>query len=188
MIAEDLGGKGVSPMSTSPRPFRPRLESLEGREVPSALGFFLASMQPALQQQTDVVNADFSRLQADVAAQVSAPATANSQALAMTTANDQAVLQGDFNKLVATNELVNVLGVLGTLQRQLDTGDIPLLAPLLRTTLASNNAVLNLPAQVTVLGDQTLVANPNTTVNQAQASFGFPSPLTLKIVLPFVIR
>jgi hypothetical protein len=85
--------------------FRPQLERLEGREMPSTLGFFLPTLiQPVVQatnqltSQLNTMNSDFSKLQKD--------ATAAAGAFNQTIASDYAKLGNDFGQITALNSQV----------------------------------------------------------------------------------
>jgi hypothetical protein len=154
--------------------FRPRLESLEGRDLPSTTGVLLFLFGAGLQQQTTTANNDFTTLQNDVNTQKNGPVGANFQQLATTTNNDLQQLQKDFTTLKNSAQFGSTI-LLFAFVGGLDSTDFFFIFSFSQSLQNANGDVNNLPGQVTGLGNQTFANFPGTTINQSQNAFGFSS-------------
>jgi hypothetical protein len=160
------------------RPFHPSLESLEGRELPSAAGFVLSFLGGGLMQANSKVTADFNTLTASVNTQKNSPAGANFQALAATTDSNRAQLQTDFTALKNTTQFDTFIAFAAFSQGNLDQIDFFFAFSFLGSLGTANTTINNTPGSVASLGNQTFTFFPTTTVNQSQQAFNFPT-LTL---------
>jgi hypothetical protein len=162
-------------MSNSLSPsFRPRLEALEARDLPSNTGILLFFLGAGLQQQNNTVNSDFSTLQTNVNTQQQA--LTGFAALAQTTDSSRGTLQKDFTALKNTVQFDTFILLFSF--SSLQSSDLFFAFSFFNNLQTSNTNINNLPGQVSDLGNKTLNFFPMTTINQVQNSFGFPS-LTL---------
>jgi hypothetical protein len=172
----------MSRTATSPRPFRPRLESLEGRELPATVGLLVFGLSQSLQLQVNAANTDFNRLQADVGVQVAASqfngSSGSVAAIAPVVDGDRAVVQSDFNHLRANGFLASIVLSPALLSAVLRRRDAFAIGPAVAAGQAVSNEINSLPGQVAALGNLPLRSSPSMTVNAAQLFFGFSS-LTL---------
>jgi hypothetical protein len=160
------------------RPFRPCLEPLEGRDVPSFTGLLLFGLTQTVQPQVNTVNADVNQLKADVATQVAAPQlmgpTNSVQAQAPVVNNDLTTLQSDFNRLRDNTLFGGVFFSYAVVSNTLTPDDIFFVVPAFIALQAGNNEINTVPAEVLPVGVQPLSSVPGMTVNAAQQMFGFP--------------
>jgi hypothetical protein len=136
--------------------FRPQLETLEGRELPSAFGGLLFFQGQQLQAQNTKVNNDFSTLKTDIGTFTTTPSTTN--AMAVTGAN--ASLQTDFTTLKnqAKNEQNLLFFSLFSGQLQQSDGLFVLIA--FNDLNQANTTIKNLPGQVAAQGTAQFDASP----------------------------
>jgi hypothetical protein len=171
------------------RPFRPRLESLEGRDLPSGTGVLLFFLSQGLQQQVQKVEADNNQLTADVNALAALPKQAvNTFSITQQNATkavdaDRAKLQSDFSTLKGMAQQDQLFMTLALLGGNLDQTDFFLALLSFNAANQAQNDVNNLPGQVAADGQK--LTNLYTgffvdqTVNQVQQAFGYSSPLAL---------
>lgn len=164
--------RSVSP----PSPFRPRLESLEGRELLASAGVEVLLLTQPLAQQTTKVNNDFTTLKNDVNNQLVPATSASAASTASTTVNgDAQKLQTDFTQLKSQTATIQRLAAATVPDRTLDRMDQVFVLLGYRTLTSALSDVNNLPGQVSSLGTLTLTHFPGITVNGALNTFGFSS-------------
>jgi hypothetical protein len=161
--------------TTSSSRFRPSLEALEGRELPSTAGILLFIAGQTVQQADQKVQADNTKLQADVNTQKNSPLGSNFQALAATTNADRAQLQTDFTALKNANQQAQGLELFAFLSGGFDQTDVFFLFTSLGSINQGTSDAQSVPGQVTSLGNQTFMFFPTTTINQSEMAFGFPA-------------
>jgi hypothetical protein len=161
--------------------FRPRLESLEGRELPSGAGFFLFLLGGGLQNQVNAVNKDMSNLQGTVQTMTTTQdPNAFTSASRATDANLKQ-LQTDFTALKNTSQSDNGFLSLAWFSGALDSSDIFFLFSYFGQAQAAANDISSLPGQVAAQGQKTVTLGfvGNVPINAIQASQGLTSPLAI---------
>jgi hypothetical protein len=150
------------------RSFRPQLECLERRDVPSSLS-----------SETTALTKAYGTLQTDVGILVNTPNPspfAANQRINTMVNSDVAPVQSAYNSLKGTVKQDQTLMLLG-LSYSYSTGNLNgeyfFLAGLAAVAKA-NQQLTSIPGQVTGLGNETLKNYAPLTVNGAQADFNFP--------------
>jgi hypothetical protein len=167
----------MSRTAPSPRTFRPRLEALEGRELPSVAGLVVLGVSQALQAQVNAANNDLSRLRTDANAEAAAAQffgpSGSVQAIAPQVNGDLSDLQRDFNGLRTTNFIAGIVFSPAFLSAVLRRRDAFAIGPAVAAQQAVSNEVNSLPGQVSPLGDLILQSNASMSVNDGQQFFDF---------------
>jgi hypothetical protein len=155
---------------------------LEARDVPSGTGLLLFLLTGPLQQQTQAVSLDATKLLTDVNAEVAAPLlvgpAGSAQSVAPAVNTDLNTLKGDFTRLQGTTRFDQFVFFLA-FGANLDQGDLFSVFVFFGALQNAANDVGNLPAAVGALGARPLEFFPALTVNGAQQLFGFP-PVALQ--------
>jgi hypothetical protein len=160
------------------RSCRPRLESLEGRELPSGAGFFLYLLGGGLQNQVNAVNKDMTNLQGSVQTMTTTQDSNTFTSASQATDANLKQLQTDFTALKNTSQSDNGFLTLALFSGALDSSDIFFLFSYFGQAQAAANDISILPRQVAAQGQQT-VSVLQFSVNFTQQLLGLTSPLAL---------
>jgi hypothetical protein len=160
-------------------PFRPCLERLEGRELPSGTGFLLFLFAQGLQQEVNSAKGQYTTLQnavnAEVAAQSFSGPTNSVESAAPAVNGDLGVLSSLFHSLQGNVPFNGFFFSYALASGTLDSGDGLAVLFAFGALNNANQVVNGMPGQVSALGQQTLQFFPAFTVNSAQQFYNFPA-------------
>jgi hypothetical protein len=167
-----FGGVRMSRYTWRSPSFRPQLEWLESRELPSAIS-----------SQTVALGKAYATLQAEVQVLVNIPASPGgvipadvAQSDTMKINSDLNSLQADYTNLKNSTKSTEAFLLLGLFASMGNTQEEALYLVGLGAVGKASQQLNSIPGQVSALGNQSLPnTNPTLTVNGDMNLFGFPS-------------